>query len=89
MSAEPGDYLLLVGRIAPEKGIAEAIEVARRSGRRLVMAAKVYDHKEQILFDNLVQPAIDEGIVDWRGEVDGQQRDALMAGALATLMLGA
>ncbi|MDL2335904.1 MAG: glycosyltransferase [Chloroflexota bacterium] len=89
MNHGAGDYLLLVGRVAPEKGIAEAIEVARRSGRRLVVAAKVYDPKEQQMFDKLVQPAIDEGVVDWRGEVDAAQRDELMAGALATLMLGA
>ena len=84
-----GDYLLLVGRIAPEKGVAEAIEVARRSGLRLVLAAKVYDPREQDMFEKVVQPAIDEGVVDWRGEVDTAARDELMAGARATLMLGA
>jgi glycosyltransferase involved in cell wall biosynthesis len=85
----PGDYLLLVGRIAPEKGVGEAIEVARRSDHRLVIAAKVYDTKEKQMFERLVQPAIDEGVVDWRGEVDAADRDQLMAGAFATLMLGA
>src|SRR5688572_4258868 len=89
MGNEAGDYLLLVGRIAAEKGVAEAIEVARRSGHRLVIAAKVYDAKEETLFESLVQPAIDDGTVDWRGEVDATQRDELMAGAFATLMLGA
>jgi glycosyltransferase involved in cell wall biosynthesis len=89
LSAEGGDYLLLVGRMAPEKGVAEAIDVARRSGRRLVIAAKVYDPREEELFERLVQPAIDEGVVDWRGELDAAARDELMAGALATLMLGA
>lgn len=89
MKDEAGDYLLLVGRIAPEKGVAEAIEVARRSGHRLVIAAKVYDAREEKLFKGLVQPAIDDGTVDWRGEVDATQRDELMAGAFATLMLGA
>ena len=88
-SVVSGDYLLLVGRIAPEKGVDEAIEVARRSGRRLVIAAKVYDPREQNLFERVVQPAIDEGVVDWRGEVDAAARDELMAGAMATLMLGA
>lgn len=87
--ATGGDYLLLVGRIAAEKGVAEAIEVARRSEHRLVIAAKVYDTKEKQMFERLVQPAIDEGVVDWRGEVDGAERDELMAGAYATLMLGA
>lgn len=88
-STEPGEYLLVVGRISREKGVAEAIDVARRSGRRLVMAAKVYDPKEHELFAAIVQPAIDAGVVDWRGEVAPPERDRLMAGALATLMLGA
>lgn len=89
MNATAGEYLLLVGRIAAEKGVAEAIEVARRSEHRLVIAAKVYDPKERQMFERLVQPAIDDGTVDWRGEVDAAQRDELMAGAYATLMLGA
>ncbi len=88
-SFQGGDYLLLVGRIASEKGVAEAIAVARRSGLRLVIAAKVYDRREKEMFEAVVQPAIDEGVVDWRGEVDTAARDELMAGALATLMLGA
>lgn len=88
-SASSGDYLLVVGRIAPEKGIAEAIEVARRTYRRLVIAAKVYDPREERLFESTVRPAIDGGVVDWRGEIDAGERDELMAGAYATLMLGA
>jgi glycosyltransferase involved in cell wall biosynthesis len=84
-----GDYLLLVGRVMPEKGIAEAIEVARRTGIRLVMAAKVRHPDEVALFEAVVRPAIDEGVVDWRGEIGSAERDELMTGALATLMLGA
>jgi glycosyltransferase involved in cell wall biosynthesis len=78
-----------VGRVTREKGVAEAIEVARRTGRRLIIAAKVHEVAERELFDTVVQPAIEEGIVDWRGEVGTEERDELMAGALATLMLGA
>lgn len=84
-----GEYLLLVGRVSPDKGVAEAIEVARRAGRRLVMAAKAYETEETEMFEAVVRPAIDAGVVDWRGEVDGEERDRLMAGAYATLMLGA
>jgi glycosyltransferase involved in cell wall biosynthesis len=88
-STKGGEYLLVVGRIAREKGIAEAIEVAIRTDRPLVMAAKVYDKREERLFDDWVKPHIESGVVDWQGEVDPAQRDELMAGALATLMLGA
>jgi glycosyltransferase involved in cell wall biosynthesis len=88
-SSTGGEYLLLVGRLAPEKGVAEAIQVARLSGRKLLIAAKCYDAAERRMFEDIVQPAIDEGIVDWRGEVEPAGRDELIAGALATLMLGA
>lgn len=87
-STRPGDYLLVVGRVSREKGVAEAIEVARSTGRRLVIAAKMREPHELELFKSLVQPAIDEAIVDWQGEVDAVERDRLMAGAFATLMLG-
>jgi glycosyltransferase involved in cell wall biosynthesis len=85
----PGDYLLFVGRITREKGVDHAIELARRTRRRLVIAAKAHEREEAELFDALVRPAIDEGVVDWRGEVDSSTRDQLMVRALATVMLGA
>jgi glycosyltransferase involved in cell wall biosynthesis len=90
-SAEPGDYLAVVGRITPEKGIDEAIELARRTGRKLRMAGKVYDEHEQEHFAEVVEPALEDPDVDleFLGEVDPQARDPLYAGALATIMLGA
>jgi glycosyltransferase involved in cell wall biosynthesis len=86
---EPGDYLAFVGRITPEKGITDVIELARRTKLPLKMAAKVYDKHEQAHFDEVVQPAIDKGIVEFLGEVGPLERDPLYAGALATMMLGA
>jgi glycosyltransferase involved in cell wall biosynthesis len=86
---EPGDYLAFVGRITPEKGIADVIELARRTKLPLKMAAKVYDKHEQAHFDEVVKPAIDKGIVEFLGEVGPLERDPLYAGALATMMLGA
>ena len=84
-----GGYLAFVGRIAPEKGVADAIALARASGLRLKMAAKVYDQVERDLFAEVVAPAIEEGVVEFMGEVGPAQRDELYAGAMATLMLGA
>jgi len=87
-STRPGDYVLVVGRVSREKGIAEAIELASRTGVRLVVAAKIREPGEHEMFEMVVKPAIDAGVVDWRGEVDTVERDRLMAGALTTLMLG-
>jgi glycosyltransferase involved in cell wall biosynthesis len=88
-SDRPGDYLVFVGRITPEKGVADCIELARRTRLPLKMAAKVYDEHEKEHFAEVVQPAIDEGIVEFLGELGQLERDPLYAGALATLMLGA
>jgi glycosyltransferase involved in cell wall biosynthesis len=85
----PGAYLALVGRVAPEKGVVDAIALARATGMKLRMGAKVYDQAERELFDRVVAPAIDEGLVEFVGEVGPRQRDELFAGALATVMLGA
>jgi glycosyltransferase involved in cell wall biosynthesis len=87
-SPEPGDYLAFVGRVAPEKGIREALELARQTGIQLRAAAKVHSASEQAHFDDVVQPAIDSGAIDWLGEVGPRERDPLFAGALATVMLG-
>jgi len=86
--AEPGDYLALVGRVTAEKGVEEAISLARDAHLTLRMAAKVYDPQEKVLFRQIVQPAIDEGVVEFLGEVGPLERDPLYAGALATVMLG-
>lgn len=88
-SDRPGDYLAFVGRITPEKGIAETIELARRVKLPLKIAAKVYDEHEKEHFAEVVEPALADGTVEFLGELGEVERDRLYAGALATLMLGA
>ena len=88
-SPTPGDYLAFVGRITPEKGVAECIEVAKSVGMPLRMAAKVYDEHEKVHFAEVVEPALRDGAVEFLGELGQPERDALYAGAAATLMLGA
>jgi glycosyltransferase involved in cell wall biosynthesis len=87
-SPEPGDYLAFVGRVTPEKGIREALELAQLTGLRLRAAAKVHPGPEQEHFDEVVQPALDADELDFLGEVGPSERDPLFAGALATVMLG-
>lgn len=83
-----GEYLAFVGRITPEKGVADAVELARRSGLRLRMAGKVYDEHEKEHFEQVVRPAVAEKVVEFLGELGPLERDPLFAGALATVMLG-
>ena len=84
-----GDYLLFVGRIIPEKGIEDAIALSRATGIRLKVAAKVHLEQERQHFREVVQPAIDDDVIDFLGELGPEERDPLYAGALATVMLGA
>jgi glycosyltransferase involved in cell wall biosynthesis len=79
-----GDDLLFFGRVHPDKGAAEAIAVARESGRRLVMAGIVQDeayHRDK------VAPHIDGDRVTHLGPVGGAKRAATLGGARALLHL--
>jgi glycosyltransferase involved in cell wall biosynthesis len=87
-SDTPGDYLAFVGRITPEKGVKEAIELSQATGVPLRAAAKVLSASEHQHFEDVVQPAIDAEQVEFLGEVGPLERDPLYAGALATVMLG-
>jgi glycosyltransferase involved in cell wall biosynthesis len=88
-SDQVGSYLAFVGRITPEKGVADCIELARLTGVPLRMAAKVFDPHEKEHFEEVVQPAVRDGVVEFLGELGQPERDELYAGAMATLMLGA
>jgi glycosyltransferase involved in cell wall biosynthesis len=81
---EPGEYLLFFGRIHPDKGAAEAIQVARHAGRRLLLAGVIQD---QGYFDREVAPYLDGERVCYLGSVGPERRDALLGGAYALLHL--
>lgn len=54
----PEDFLIYIGRISPEKGLHWAIEIAKRSGRRLVIAAKLNtNHPPDVEYFEKVYPA--------------------------------
>lgn len=78
------DDLLFFGRIHPDKGAAEAIAVAHRAGRRLVMAGIVQD---QDYHDQHVAPAVDGRSVVYRGPVGGLDRTKILGSACALLHL--
>ena len=81
---EPGDHLLFFGRIHPDKGAKEAIEVARRAGRPLVMAGIVQD---RAYFEREVEPHVDGGQITYVGSVGPAERDRLLGSAYALLHL--
>jgi glycosyltransferase involved in cell wall biosynthesis len=78
------DYLLFFGRIHPEKGTAEAIEVARRCGRRLIIAGIIQDRD---YFEREVSPHVDGDRVCYIGSVGPERRSEVLGGAVALLHL--
>jgi glycosyltransferase involved in cell wall biosynthesis len=83
---DPGDYLVFLGRISPEKRPDRAIELARDVGMRLLIAAKV-DPVDQEYFDLAIAPLIEAhpSLIEFVGEVDEKAKDALLGGAYACL----
>jgi len=86
-----GPGLAFVGRITPEKGIVEAIEIARRVDRPLRIAAKAGPSAaERAYHDDVFLPALKAAgsLVEYIGELSGADRDDLFAESYATLMPG-
>ncbi len=79
-----GEDLIFIGRIHPDKGVHLAIETARRSGRRLLIAGILQDAD---YFRDQVQPHIDDKQICYVGPVDVEQKNALFATAFALLHL--
>jgi glycosyltransferase involved in cell wall biosynthesis len=80
----PGEDLLFLGRFSPEKGADRAIEAARRSGRRLLLAGKV-DSADQEHFTSAIQPRLDGDQIRYVGEADGTLKRELLSTARALL----
>jgi glycosyltransferase involved in cell wall biosynthesis len=78
----PGSDLVVFGRVHPDKGTATAIDIARRSGRRLVICGIVQD---DAYFRTEVAPHIDDDRVRYLGSVGPQQRAAVLGQAAALL----
>ena len=81
---DPDGYLAFVGRIAEEKGPLAAIEISRRSGVPLRMAAKV-DPLDEDYYEQQVKPLLGGAHVDFIGEIEEPDKPAFYAGARATL----
>ena len=77
-------YLLFLGRFNKAKGADRAIEAARRSGRRLLLAGKV-DAGDLDYTQVAIHPLVDGDRIHYVGEVDGPAKRELLAGAAALL----
>ena len=77
---DPEDYLLFLGRFTADKGVLEAMEVARRTGHRLILAAADNEY-----YRTAVAPLVDGDRVVYAGEADLEAKVALLQGARVLL----
>lgn len=79
-----GGYMLFLGRMNPDKGIIKAIEVARKSGIPLKIAAKCREKAEMQYFTDVVEPMLSHD-VEYLGEVDFAEKIALLQSAICLI----
>jgi glycosyltransferase involved in cell wall biosynthesis len=77
---KPDDYLLFLGRFTEGKGVLQAIEIAKRAGMRLILAAAEDDY-----YREKVAPHVDGRHVVYHGEADHEAKVQLFGGARALL----
>jgi glycosyltransferase involved in cell wall biosynthesis len=78
-------YLAVLGRIAPEKAVDQAIRIAVRSGLPLKIAAKV-DRVDREYFEQQISPLLKLPGIDYIGEISDREKSDFLSGAMALLM---
>lgn len=78
------EYLVFLGRFSKEKGLHNAVEIARRAGRKLKVAG-CFDHAQPEYSCRVVKPLLEEPHVEYVGEVGDQEKQELLGRAFAVL----
>jgi len=79
-----GGYALFLGRMSPDKGVHNAIRIARKAGVPLKIAAKLHEQPEYDYFNEYVRPLLG-GDIEYVGEVGGSAKRELLAEAMCLL----
>jgi glycosyltransferase involved in cell wall biosynthesis len=79
-----GGYLAFLGRISPEKRPDRAIAIARRTGLKLKIAAKV-DAADRAYFKNVIEPLLADPLVEFIGEIGDAEKSEFLGNAAALL----
>ena len=80
--SKPNDYLLFFGRIHPEKGTSESVQIAKQCGRKLIISGLI-QHQEY--FDSKIKPFINDDDIVYVGNSGPKERDKLLGEAYALL----
>ena len=78
-------YLAVLGRIAPEKRVDRAINIALRCGIPLKIAAKV-DPADRDYYADVIRPMMDHPLFEYIGEISDHEKSAFLSGALGLLL---
>ncbi|ACD82698.1 glycosyltransferase family 4 protein [Candidatus Methylacidiphilum infernorum] len=81
LNENPSDYVVFLGRISPEKGVDDALAIARMAGLKLKIAARV-GLGDDAYFEKLL-PEFKKKNIEYLGEVTDREKNELLGGALA------
>src|SRR5262249_34257492 len=84
LNEQRGEYLAVLGRVSPEKGIDRAIEIATHAGIELRIAAKV-DAADRDYYEEVIHPLLDHPGIKFLGEIGEQDKQGFLGDALALL----
>jgi len=79
-----GGYLAFLGRTSPEKGLDQAIEIAKRAGMPLKIAAKI-DRVDVPYFEAVIQPLLNHPLIEFVGEIGYPEKDVFLGNAAGLL----
>jgi glycosyltransferase involved in cell wall biosynthesis len=79
-----GDYLAFLGRISPEKRLDRAIEIAKRAGMPLKVAAKI-DNADRAYYESTIKPLMGDPNIEFIGEIGENEKSEFLGNAYAYL----
>lgn len=79
-----GKYLAFLGRVSPEKGLEQAIEIAIASNHPIKIAAKI-DKIDELYFETCIKKLLGHPLVEFLGEINEKQKTAFLGDARALL----
>lgn len=79
-----GGYLAFLGRISPEKRPDRAIEIAKRTGIPLKMAAKV-DKVDEAYFNTIIKPMMNTTLIEYIDEINDKEKNDFLGNAMGLL----
>jgi len=82
LTLQSNDYLLFFGRIHPEKGTFESIQIAKKSKRKLIISGIIQDQK---YFDEKIKPYLNDDDIRYIGSSGPERRNKLLGNAYALL----